>query len=100
MQGQSSGSTLRASTAGAGAVVAGNWARLEDPRRAGAAMLVAALAIAPALVRGRRLQIPAVLLAAVVAARIAFHVTPLHPRHYFGTLGSRFPNRVLHFYHL
>ena len=39
-----------------------------------------------------------VLLTAIAAARIAFHVSPVHPRHYLGTLGSRFGNGFLDFY--
>jgi transglutaminase-like putative cysteine protease len=77
-------------------VIAAVWLRLEQPADEGRrAVVIAALALAPALVRPLRLRIAAVVVAFLLAARIAFGVS-VHG--FFGTLGSRFSNGFLDFY--
>jgi len=76
-------------------VVIASWLRLEQPREGGAALLLALLALAPALVRPLwpRLAIGAV--TTIVAAGIAFDTSPLrHP----GAVFSAFGNGFLDFY--
>jgi transglutaminase-like putative cysteine protease len=76
------------------AVVASSWARLEQPRAGlGELVLVAALAVAPALVRGR-LRIVAVPIATLVAGSVALDVplrsaSPFDDRDIVASLASR-----------
>jgi protein-glutamine gamma-glutamyltransferase len=66
---------------GVAVLIAAGWARLEQPRASlGELLLVAGLAVAPALVPGRRLQIGAAVLASVTAVSVAFDVSPLDAR--------------------
>jgi transglutaminase-like putative cysteine protease len=87
----------------AGLVIAVDWLRFEDPRSSGErpAVLVA-LAIAPVLVRPLWPRVAAVLVSAVLAAWVAFSVSPadLWPGGdgYFGPLGSRFGGGFVDFY--
>ncbi|HET7857104.1 MAG TPA: transglutaminase domain-containing protein [Gaiellaceae bacterium] len=76
---------------GAAAVIAGSWARLEQPRvRLGELVLIAALAVAPALVPTRRLKIPAAVVATLAATSVAFDVSPLvAPHRFVGSLFDR-----------
>jgi hypothetical protein len=53
-----------------------SWLRLEEPARAGEALAVTALALAPALVPDRRLRVVAALVAAAGAAWIIFAAQP------------------------
>jgi transglutaminase-like putative cysteine protease len=90
-------------TALAGAIIASNWLRLEEPRTDGDhAVLLVALALAPALVRPLRWRIAAVAAASLAALAIAFAVSPtrLWPdgAGFFGTIASRFGNGFVDFY--
>jgi transglutaminase-like putative cysteine protease len=70
---------------GVTAIVAWSWARLEQPRpRLGELMLIAALAVAPALFPRRRLRIAAAVVAALAAASVALEVSPLDARPFDG----------------
>ncbi|MEN3340948.1 MAG: protein-glutamine gamma-glutamyltransferase [Actinomycetota bacterium] len=81
------------------AVLAAFWLRLEEPRdHPGRAAAVAALALVPALVRPLAARAAASLLAGALAARLAFGLSLLHPRHFFGPLGSRFGGGFVEFY--
>jgi transglutaminase-like putative cysteine protease len=82
------------------AVIAAAWLRLESPLdRPLRAVGVAALALLPVLVRTRTAaRALAALVGAVLAAWLAFGVSPLHPRHFPGTVGSRLWNGFLDFY--
>jgi transglutaminase-like putative cysteine protease len=87
----------------AGLVIAVDWLRFEDPRSSGERPVVlVALAIAPALVRPLWLRCVAVAVSAVLAAWVAFAVSPfdLWPRGkgYFGPLGSHFGGGFVDFY--
>ena len=74
---------------GVAGVIAASWARLEQPRAGlGQLMLLAALAVAPALVPRRRLRIVAAALATLTAMAVAFDVSPLRAPHRF--LGALF----------
>ncbi len=90
-------------TAAAGAIVAANWLRLEDPRTSGwRAALLVALAVAVAVVRPLRWRVAAAVVASFAALAVAFSVPPseLWPdgAGFFGTIGSRFGNGFLDFY--
>jgi len=85
------------------AIVASSWARLEQPRPGlGELLLVAALAVAPALVRGR-LRIVAVAIATLVAGSVALDVSlssasPFDDRDIVASLVSRTWEGFLGFY--
>ncbi len=80
-------------------VVAAAWLRLESPLdQPFRAIGVTALALLPALVRPRAARVAAIVVAAVLGAWLAFEVSPVHPRHFPGTVGSRFGNGFLDFY--
>jgi transglutaminase-like putative cysteine protease len=92
--------TLAAATL-AGAVIAAAWLRLEQPVAPvwrAAALVV--LALAASSLPGWRLRTAGSLVAAVVAARIAFGAwaLPLHPAGGFGRIGADFDNGILDFY--
>jgi transglutaminase-like putative cysteine protease len=72
--------------AGAVAVlIAAGWARLEQPRsNLGELLLVAGLAVAPALVPGMRARIGAAVLAGVAAVSVAFDASPFDARPFDG----------------
>jgi transglutaminase-like putative cysteine protease len=69
------GRTLIA-TAVAAAAVGAAWLTLEEPRFAGDAVLVAALAIGPALLPGKRARLFAIVPSALLAAWLAFGAEP------------------------
>jgi protein-glutamine gamma-glutamyltransferase len=85
------------------AIVASSWARLEQPRPGlGELLLVAALAVAPALVRGR-FRIVAVAIATLVAGSVALDVpfrsaSPFDDRDIVASLVSRTWEGFLSFY--
>lgn len=86
-------------------VVALNWGRLESPGGpARDLLLVALLALAPALVRPLRLRIGVGILASLGVAGVAFHASvfdarPFDGRHdFFGPLLGRFGDGFLDFY--
>jgi protein-glutamine gamma-glutamyltransferase len=75
------------------------WFRLENPiDRPLRSIAVAGLAILPALVRPLAARVVVLLGSLVLGAWIAFEVSPLHPRHLLGALGSRFSSGFLDFY--
>ncbi|MCW2975686.1 MAG: hypothetical protein JWM06_967 [Actinomycetia bacterium] len=81
------------------AVLAASWLRLESPRDdllRVAAVIV--LAFVPGLVRPLAARIGVLIAGLVVGARLAFGVSPLHPRHAFGHVGSSAANGFLDFY--
>jgi len=81
------------------AVISAAWLRLEDPLdRPYRAAAVAALAIAPALVRPVWLRVVAACAAAVLGAWVAFGVSPRHPLHVPGAAGRSFSDGFLDFY--
>ena len=84
-------------------VIAVDWLRLEEPRSSGGRPLVlAALAIAPALVRPLWARCLAILASAVLAVWVVFSISPLAlwpgGDGYFGPLDSRFSRGFLDFY--
>ena len=85
------------------AIVASSWARLEQPRPGlGELLVVASLAVAPALVRGR-LRIVAVAIATLVAGSVALEVPlrwalPFDDRDIVASLASRTWEGFLSFY--
>ncbi len=90
-------------TAAAGAIVAANWLRLEQPRTdAWRAALLVLLAVGVAAVRRLSRRIAAAVAASLVAIGIAFSVSPTRVWPdgvgYFGTVASRFGNGFLDFY--
>jgi transglutaminase-like putative cysteine protease len=87
----------------AGAVIAFNWLRLEEPRSGGGrAALVVALAIAPALLRPLWLRVTGVVVALVAGAAVAFSESPTHlwpyGRDFVAQAGTRFGNGFVDFY--
>jgi protein-glutamine gamma-glutamyltransferase len=62
---------------GAGALIAFNWLRLEEPREGGRLALMLALALAPALLPGTRWRLAALPPAFVFAVAVAFDGSPL-----------------------
>jgi transglutaminase-like putative cysteine protease len=87
----------------AGLVIAVDWLRFEEPRSSGGRpFLLAALAIAPALLRPLWLRIAAVGVSALLGAWVAFSVSPLGlwpgGDGFFGPLGSRFGRGFIDFY--
>ena len=75
------------------------WFRLESPiDRPLRSVAIAGLAILPALVRPLAARLAVLLGSLVLGAWTAFELSPLHPRHLFGALGSRFSSGFLDFY--
>jgi transglutaminase-like putative cysteine protease len=84
-------------------VIAVDWLRFEEPRSSGGRpFLLAALAIGAALARPLWLRLVAIALSALLAAWVAFSVSPfdLWPGGdgFFGPLGSRFGRGFVDFY--
>jgi transglutaminase-like putative cysteine protease len=84
-------------------VIAVNWLRLEEPRSSGGRPFVLVLlAIAPVLVRPVWARCVALVIAAALAASVAFSLSPLAiwpgGDGFFGPLGSRFSRGFLDFY--
>ena len=61
---------------GAGAVIAFNWLRLEEPREGGRLALVLAIAVAPALLPRTLWRVAAALPALVLGAAVSFDASP------------------------
>jgi protein-glutamine gamma-glutamyltransferase len=86
-----------------GLVIAVNWLRFEEPRSGGGRPFVLVLlAIAPVLLRPLWLRLVGVAVAAMLAAWVAFSVSPaaLWPggQNFFGTVASRFGSGFADFY--
>jgi transglutaminase-like putative cysteine protease len=84
-------------------VIAVDWLRFEEPRSGGGRPFVlAVLAIAPVLLRPLWVRLVAIAVSALLAAWIAFSVSPpaVWPggEGFFGPLGSRFSRGFLDFY--
>src|SRR6266516_1939744 len=84
-------------------VVAVDWLRFEEPRSGGGRPFVLAfLAIAPLLLRPLWLRLVAIAVSSLLAASVAFSVSPLGLRPggegFLGPLGSRFSRGFLDFY--
>jgi transglutaminase-like putative cysteine protease len=84
-------------------VLAVDWLRFEEPRSSGGRpFLLVALAIGAALVRPLWLRLAAIVLSAVLAAWVAFSVSPLDlwpgGDAFFGPLGSHFGRGFVDFY--
>jgi transglutaminase-like putative cysteine protease len=76
-------------------VIAVDWLRFEDPRSGGGRpFLLAALAIAPALLRPWWVRVPAAVVSAFLALSVAFSVGPLE----VGRAWGRFERGFLDFY--
>jgi transglutaminase-like putative cysteine protease len=87
----------------AGAVIAADWLRIEEPRAGGSrAVLLVALAVAPALLRPVWARVAATAVAIFAAAAVAFSVSPtrLWPdgAGFFVPVATRFGNGFLDFY--
>jgi transglutaminase-like putative cysteine protease len=81
------------------AVFTAAWLRLESPiDRPLRSVVIALLALLPALVRPLAARLVALLGSLALGSWIAFEVSPLHPRHLLGALGSRFSSGFLDFY--
>ena len=75
------------------------WLRLESPVALPLrSVAITALALLPALVRPLAARIVTACVTVAAASWIAFDVSPLHPHHFFGRLGSHFANGFLDFY--
>ena len=90
-------------TALAGAVIAADWLRVEEPRAGtGRAVALIALAIVPALVRPLWARAATTVVAAFAAAAVAFDVSPTrlwpYGADFFVPIASRFGNGFLDFY--
>ena len=90
-------------SAAAALVIAVDWLRFEEPRSGGGRPFVlAALAIAAVLLRPLWLRLVGVALAALIAASVAFSLSPLAlwpgGDGFFGPIGSRFSRGFLDFY--
>jgi Transglutaminase-like superfamily/TgpA N-terminal domain len=90
-------------TAVAGAIIAANWLRLEQPRTDGwRAALLVALAVAVAIVRPLWRRVVAAAIASFAAVAVAFSVSPtrLWPdgAGFFGRVANRFGSGFLDFY--
>jgi len=90
-------------SAAAALVMAVDWLRFEEPRSSGGRPFVlAALAIAAVLLRPLWLRLVGVALAALIAASVAFSLSPLAlwpgGDGFFGPIGSRFSRGFLDFY--
>jgi transglutaminase-like putative cysteine protease len=84
-------------------VIAVDWLRFEEPRSGGGrAFVLALLAVAPVFVRPVWLRLAAIAVSAVLAAWVAFSLSPfaVWPGEggFFGPLGSRFSRGFLDFY--
>jgi transglutaminase-like putative cysteine protease len=84
-------------------VIAVDWLRFEEPRSSGGRpFLLAALAIGVALIRPLWLRLAAIVLSALLAAWVAFSVSPLDlwpgGDGFFGPLGSHFGRGFVDFY--
>ncbi|HEX9378876.1 MAG TPA: hypothetical protein VF872_04740, partial [Gaiellaceae bacterium] len=84
-------------------VIAVDWLRFEEPRSGGGRPFVLAfLAIAPMLLRPLWLRLVGIAVSALLAAWVAFSISPLAARPggdgFFGPLGSRFSRGFLDFY--
>jgi len=84
-------------------VIAVDWLRFEEPRSGGGRPFVlAVLAVAPMLLRPLWLRLVAIAVSALVAAWVAFSLSPfaLWPggEGFFGPIGSRFSHGFLDFY--
>jgi protein-glutamine gamma-glutamyltransferase len=84
-------------------VIAVDWLRFEEPRSGGGRPFVLAfLAIAPLLLRPLWLRLVAIAVAALLAAWVAFSISPLAALPggdgFFGPLASRFSRGFLDFY--
>jgi transglutaminase-like putative cysteine protease len=84
-------------------VIAVDWLRFEEPRSSGGRpFLLAGLAIGAALVRPLWLRLAAIVLSALLAAWVAFSVSPLDlwpgGDAFFGPLGSHFGRGFVDFY--
>ena len=84
-------------------VIAVDWLRFEEPRPGGERPVVLiALAIAPALLRPIWLRVVGALVSCLLAAWVAFSLSPLAiwpgGKTFFGPLGSRFSRGFLDFY--
>ena len=77
-------------------LLAWSWLRMEDGRDAGQATLVILLALAPLLIRDRRLRATAAVLALLVAGAIAFDLGPSWKVP--GQVAARFGDGFLAFY--
>src|SRR5437764_10636754 len=87
----------------AGAVIAVDWLRFEEPRSGGGRPFVlVVLAITPVLLRSLRFRLVGLGVAGLAAIWVALSIPPkaLWPggESYFGTLGSRFSGGFLDFY--
>jgi transglutaminase-like putative cysteine protease len=87
----------------AGAIIAVDWLRLEEPRAdGGKPALLVALAVVPALLRPRWLRIVGVVVAVVVGAAVAFSVSPTrlwpYGTDFFGEVATRFGSGFVDFY--
>ncbi|MDQ2983489.1 MAG: DUF3488 and transglutaminase-like domain-containing protein, partial [Actinomycetota bacterium] len=78
------------------AVIAWQWLRLEERTAVGQVALLAALALAPALVRGLRARVAVALLASVLAAASAFELSLAQV--FSGKAAGRFSDGFLSFY--
>jgi hypothetical protein len=84
-------------------VIAVDWLRFEEPRPGGERpVILVALAIAPVLLRPLWLRLVGLVVAAVLAASVAFSLSPLAMwpggRGFFGPIGSHFSRGFLDFY--
>jgi transglutaminase-like putative cysteine protease len=84
-------------------VIAVDWLRFEEPRSGGGRpLMLAVLAVAPLLVRPLWLRLVATAISALLAACIAFSLSPLAVlpggESFFGPIGSRFSRGFLDFY--
>ena len=84
-------------------VIAVDWLRFEEPRSGGGRSIVlAVLAITPLLLRPLWVRLAAFAVSALLAAWVAFSISPLALRPggegFFGPLGSRFSRGFLDFY--
>ncbi len=84
-------------------VIALDWLRFEEPRSGGGRVFVlAVLAVAPVFLRPFWLRLLAIAVSAVLAAWVAFSLSPLAAwpggEGFFGPLGSRFSRGFLDFY--
>lgn len=87
----------------ASVVIAVNWLRFEDPRSGGGRpILLVVLAIAPVILRPLWLQLAAIAVSVLLAASLAFSVSPVAAwpggSGFFGPIGSRFSRGFLDFY--
>jgi protein-glutamine gamma-glutamyltransferase len=87
----------------AGAIIAVDWLRLEEPRSdGGKPALLVALAVAPALLRPLWLRIAGVVVAVVAGAAVVFSVSPTqlwpYGEDFFPHIATRFGSGFVEFY--